>query len=153
MENSIKGNDSLIKINELTKKDYNEFEIIMSIYQKALNNTIKECLELKEMLSTTYNYDVITNITGRIKSPDSIATKMKKKNLDISYDNMIEHINDIAGVRIVCNYKDEVYKIKYKPKSKLSNSDSIKLSIYARIINDISDKMMKIHRKQTKLLR
>ena len=31
MENSIKGNDSLIKINELTKKDYNEFEIIMSI--------------------------------------------------------------------------------------------------------------------------
>ncbi len=221
MENSIKGNDSLIKINELTKKDYNEFEIIMSIYQKALNNTIKECLELKEMLSTTYNYDVITNITGRIKSPDSIATKMKKKNLDISYDNMIEHINDIAGVRIVCNYKDEVYKIrniirkqkninvikekdylkktkksgysayhmilevpvtikqetiyikveiqirtalmdfwstiehkiKYKPKSKLSNLDSIKLSIYARIINDISDKMMKIHRKQTKLLR
>lgn len=221
MENSIKGNDSLIKINELTKKDYNEFEIIMSIYQKALNNTIKECLELKEMLSTTYNYDVITNITGRIKSPDSIATKMKKKNLDISYDNMIEHINDIAGVRIVCNYKDEVYKIrniirkqkninvikekdylkktkksgysayhmilevpvtikqetiyikveiqirtalmdfwstiehkiKYKPKSKLSNSYSIKLSIYARIINDISDKMMKIHRKQTKLLR
>ena len=112
MENSIKGNDSLIKINELTKKDYNEFEIIMSIYQKALNNTIKECLELKEMLSTTYNYDVITNITGRIKSPDSIATKMKKKNLDISYDNMIEHINDIAGVRIVCNYKDEVYKIR-----------------------------------------
>ena len=84
----------------------------MSIYQKALNNTIKECLELKEMLSTTYNYDVITNITGRIKSPDSIATKMKKKNLDISYDNMIEHINDIAGVRIVCNYKDEVYKIR-----------------------------------------
>ncbi|MEI3356713.1 MAG: hypothetical protein V8R81_06860 [Clostridia bacterium] len=75
MENSIKGNDSLIKINELTKKDYNEFEIIMSIYQKALNNTIKKCLELKEMLSTTYNYDVITNITGRIKSPDSIATK------------------------------------------------------------------------------
>lgn len=78
MENSIKGNDSLIKINELTKKDYNEFEIIMSIYQKALNNTIKECLELKEMLSTTYNYDVITNITGRIKSPDSNKNEKEK---------------------------------------------------------------------------
>ncbi len=221
MENSIKENGSLTIINELTKKDYNEFEIIMAIYKKALDNTIKECLDLKEMLGTTYNYDVITNITGRIKSPDSIASKMKKKNLAISYDNMIEHINDIAGVRIVCNYKDEAYKIrniirkqenirvikekdylkkpkksgysayhmilevpvtikqeiiyikveiqirtllmdfwstiehkiKYKPKGKLSNSDSIKLSIYARIINDISDKMMKIHRKQTKLLR
>ncbi len=105
MENSIKENDSLTKINELTKKDYNEFEIIMSIYQKALNNTIKECVEIQ------------------------IRTAL------MDFWSTIEH------------------KIKYKPKSKLSNSDSIKLSIYARIINDISDKMMKIHRKQTKLLR
>ena len=41
---------------------------------------------------------------------------MKKKKLDISYENMIENINDIAGIRIVCNYKDDIYKIR---KSKL----------------------------------
>lgn len=37
---------------------------------------------------------------------------MKKKKLEITYENMIEHINDIAGVRIICNYKDDIYKIR-----------------------------------------
>ena len=37
---------------------------------------------------------------------------MKKKKLDITYENMIEHINDIAGVRVICNYKDDIYKIR-----------------------------------------
>lgn len=223
MDNLLKSDEELLKNNELinTKRYYNEFEIIMAIYQKALENTMQKFINLKQLLNEHYDYDVITEVTGRLKTPESIAGKMKKKEIAINYENMIENINDIAGMRIICNYKDDIYKIrniirkqkdmkiikekdylkkskksgysayhiivevpveinkeiipikveiqirtvlmdfwattehkvKYKPKKKLSNADSIKLSLYARIINIISDKMMKIHRKQNAKVR
>ncbi len=211
-ENEIQKNNELIKI----EKEYNEFEIIMLIYQKALNNIVEKFTNLRRLLNEHYNYEVITNITSRIKSPESIAGKMKKKKIEVNYENMIQNINDIAGVRIVCNYKEDIYKIrniiknqkdikilkekdyikkakksgysayhiiievpikikeetihikveiqirtvlmdfwattehkvKYKPKKKISNIDSFKLYIYAKIINMINDKMSKIYKKQ-----
>ena len=219
MNSILKNDNKLLENTELITKPgtYDEFEMIMAVYQKALNNSLQNLIDLKQLLNQYYNYDVITNVTGRLKSPQSILGKMKKKKININYQNMIENINDIAGVRIICNYKDDIYKIrniirkeknikiikekdyikkskksgysayhiiveipveikekkipvkveiqirtmlmdfwsstehtvKYKAKKKLSNIDSFKLSIYARIINVISDKMMKIYRKQT----
>ena len=218
MESILKRENEVLKNNELIKieKEYDEFEIIMLIYQKALNSIVEKFTNLKRVLNEYYNYEVITNVTSRIKSPESIAGKMKKKKIEINYENMIQNINDIAGVRIVCNYKEDVYKIrniianqkdikilkekeyikkvkksgysayhviievpvkikeetihikveiqirtalmdfwastehkvKYKPKKKLSNIDSFKLYIYAKIINIINDKMFKIYKKQ-----
>ncbi len=107
-ENEIQKNNELIKI----EKEYNEFEIIMLIYQKALNNIVEKFTNLRRLLNEHYNYEVITNITSRIKSPESIAGKMKKKKIEVNYENMIQNINDIAGVRIVCNYKEDIYKIR-----------------------------------------
>lgn len=107
-ENEILKNNELIKV----EKEYDEFEIIMLIYQKALNSIVEKFTNLKSLLNEYYNYEVITNITSRIKSPESIAGKMKKKKLEINYENMIQNINDIAGVRIVCNYKEDIYKIR-----------------------------------------
>lgn len=107
-ENEILKNNELIKV----EKEYDKFEIIMLIYQKALNSIVEKFTNLKSLLNEYYNYEVITNITSRIKSPESIAGKMKKKKLEINYENMIQNINDIAGVRIVCNYKEDIYKIR-----------------------------------------
>lgn len=107
-ENEILKNNKLIKV----EKEYDEFEIIMLIYQKALNSIVEKFTKLKSLLNEYYNYEVITNITSRIKSPESISGKMKKKKLEINYENMIQNINDIAGVRVVCNYKEDIYKIR-----------------------------------------
>lgn len=112
MEDILRNESDLVKSNELIKKSYNEFELILEIYIKALNSLELELNKLKKLLNEYYKYDVITNITSRIKTPQSIVNKMKKKKLDITYENMIEHINDIAGVRIICNYKDDIYKIR-----------------------------------------
>ncbi len=105
--------ENILNNNELisNRKSYNEFEIIMAIYQKALNNIMKKFLNLKKMINEYYQYDVITNIVTRIKRPESISKKMKDKELNINYENMIENINDIAGMRIICSYKDDIYKI------------------------------------------
>lgn len=73
---------------------------------------VKSDLEdIKDNLSNYYQYDVINNINCRIKTPDSIIKKMKKKQYDLNYKNLIENVNDIAGIRVVCPFKSDIYKV------------------------------------------
>ncbi len=50
-------------------------------------------------------------IKTRIKKPDSIATKLKKKGLPLSIETIRNHLNDVAGVRVICAFIDDIYKI------------------------------------------
>ena len=83
----------------------------MGIYSKAASRIYNELIELKENLFRLYGYDVINNITSRIKTPNSIINKMKKKNYEFNYKNLIENIDDIAGVRIICPLKSDIFTI------------------------------------------
>lgn len=98
----------LVPINTKNK----DFEKLMEIYEEAKKQVTFQLELLKEALKRYCGYEVINNITGRIKTPESIINKMKKKNLDINYQNLIENINDIAGIRIVCTFKDDIQKVK-----------------------------------------
>ena len=69
----------------------------MGIYDQARGQLTFQLEMLKEALKQYCKYDVINNITSRIKSPESIINKMKKKNYGINYQNLIENINDIVG--------------------------------------------------------
>ena len=89
-----------------------DFEKLMGIYHQAMNQITFQLEMLKEALKQYCGYDVINNITSRIKSPESIIGKMQKKNLDINYKNLIENINDISGIRIVCTFKDDIKRVK-----------------------------------------
>lgn len=62
-------------------------------------------------LSTNYKRIVTQKIEHRIKSPDSIARKLIKKGYEVSFENAIQKLNDIVGIRVVCLYSDDVYKI------------------------------------------
>lgn len=83
----------------------------MRVYTIALAETKKKMLLLQNKLSKKNTYDVITNISTRIKEPTSIINKMNKKGYDITYKDLIENINDIAGLRIVCTSEKAVYEI------------------------------------------
>lgn len=86
----------------------------MMVYTIALAETKKKMLLLQNKLSKKNTYDVITNISTRIKEPTSIINKMNKKGYDITYKDLIENINDIAGLRIVCTSEKAVYEIEKK---------------------------------------
>lgn len=62
-------------------------------------------------LSTEYKRIVMQKIEHRIKKPDSIARKLVKKGYHVSFHNAMEKLNDIVGIRVVCIYRDDVYKI------------------------------------------
>ena len=99
---------SLVPIDVQEKK----FQTLMLIYEKAMIQAKEELEGFKTNLKEIYNYDVISNIESRIKTPDSIVKKMKKKNYDLNYEELIKNINDVAGIRIVCPFKTDIFKIK-----------------------------------------
>ena len=89
----------------------NDFQKLMNIYEMAMNKVKNDLEDVKKSLNNFYQYDVINNINCRIKTPDSIIKKMKRKQYGLNYKNLIENINDIAGIRIVCPFKSDIQKV------------------------------------------
>lgn len=100
--------------NKEEKLDVKEepFEKLMFFYKSALKQLETQMEIIKNEFKIMYNYDLIERIDTRIKEPKSIIKKMEKKKYEKTYVNLIEKINDIAGIRIVCNLKDDVFFIK-----------------------------------------
>ena len=88
------------------------FEKLMFFYKSALKQLELQMNIIKDEFKLIYNYDLIDHIDTRIKDPKSIIKKMEKKKYDKTYLNLIEKINDIAGIRIVCTLKDDIFFIR-----------------------------------------
>lgn len=100
--------------NKEEKLDVKEepFDKLMFFYQSALKQLELQMNIIKEEFKVMYNYDLIDHIDTRIKEPKSIVKKMEKKKYKKTYINLIEKVNDIAGMRIVCTLKDDIFFIK-----------------------------------------
>ena len=100
--------------NKNEKLDVKEepFEKLMFFYKSALKQLELQMNIIKDEFKLIYYYDIIDHIGTRIKEPKSIVKKMEKKKYDKTYLNLIEKINDIAGIRIVCTLKDDIFFIR-----------------------------------------
>ena len=113
-ENTLKvENEELAKSSALIplNMENKEFEMLMSLYENAKNDIVQKLTIIQEYLKEVYEYDVVNHITSRIKTKESIVGKMKKKNYDMTYNDLIEKINDIAGIRVICTFKSDIYKV------------------------------------------
>ena len=114
----MRENDLIIIENFLENKEQKldvkeePFEKLMFFYKSALNQLETQMNIIKNEFKIMYNYDLIDNIVTRIKEPKSIIKKMEKKKYEKTYINLIEKINDIAGIRIICTLKDDIFFIK-----------------------------------------
>lgn len=91
--------------------DKNKLEEILLKYEFAL-----EMLETQlDILIKGYvfknKYNPVEHVKSRIKSQDSAIKKLQKKNYEITIDNLINHVHDMIGVRIVCSFLTDVYEI------------------------------------------
>ena len=66
---------------------------------------------LNDEFQQVHQYNPIEYIKSRIKSPESIVKKLKRYGYESSIDNMVDYINDIAGIRIVCSFTSDIYKL------------------------------------------
>lgn len=118
MKSKSKKTNQLIKVENFV--DYNQevqvedetFQKLMFIYSVAIKELETKMEILKDEFKIFYHYDLIDHIDTRIKTPDSITKKMKKREICFTYKDMIEHINDIAGIRVVCPLKKDIFSIK-----------------------------------------
>lgn len=81
----------------------------MGIYKEALDKAYDKLTKLKEIINHIYEHNGINNITKRIKTPESIINKLRKKGYEVNFKSIIENINDIAGIRIACPVKSDIY--------------------------------------------
>lgn len=106
IENCIENKNEKLDVKE------EPYEKLMFFYRTALKELEVQMNIIKDEFKIMYNYNLIDHINSRIKEPKSIIKKMEKKGYEKTYLNLIEKINDIAGIRIVCNLKDDIFFIR-----------------------------------------
>ncbi|MCR4780001.1 MAG: GTP pyrophosphokinase family protein [Ruminiclostridium sp.] len=84
---------------------------LMMQYECAVREVETKLNVLNDEFSTLYNYNPIETIKTRVKDPISIIGKMKRKNLTPTVENIERNLNDIAGVRVICSFPDDIYAI------------------------------------------
>ena len=87
------------------------WETLMFLYNSALKEVATKLEILNDEFVHVHRYNPIEYIKSRIKTPESIVKKLKRHELEVSVDNMINHIKDIAGIRIVCSFTSDIYRI------------------------------------------
>lgn len=104
--------ENLLSVEEKIEKQSKTFEKVMFIYSVAMKEMVNKLEIMKDEFKIFYDYDLIDHINTRIKSPESIKKKMEERGTQITYQEMIKNINDIAGIRVICQLKKDIYTIR-----------------------------------------
>ena len=89
-----------------------QFQSIMMVYESAIKQVETKLEILNKENKVLGRRNPIETIKSRIKSPESIAKKLEKKNLPVNFDSMMKNLDDIAGVRVICPYISDIYKVR-----------------------------------------
>ena len=81
------------------------------VYSAALKEIDTKLQILNDEFKMVHNYNPIEHIESRLKTPESIVKKLKKHNYESTIENMVEYVNDIAGVRVICSFTSDIYQI------------------------------------------
>ena len=100
---------------EILKPDlenyYSQFVTLMSLYQAAADEIVTKLQTLDNEFSAKYRRNPIHTLKSRIKSPESILGKLNRKGLPVSAASIKNNLYDIAGVRVICEYIDDIYTL------------------------------------------
>ena len=92
-------------------EDAHAFLVMRNLYAAAGRQLTLKFEVLNSEFNVLYARNPIHHIESRVKSPESIAAKLLKKGLPLTLESAMQNVNDIAGVRVVCSYIDDVYAV------------------------------------------
>ena len=95
----------------LTGDEVKDWESLMFLYNSAIKEIMTKIEILKDEFEYTHHYNPIEHVTSRLKTPQSIVRKLKKQGYETDIASMHRYLNDIAGVRIVCSFTSDIYRI------------------------------------------
>ncbi len=88
-----------------------EFQRFLMEYRFGLAEVETKISILREEFQEVHDYNPIEHVTSRVKSPDSIVAKVRRKGLDPDLASLRTSIMDIAGIRITCSFVEDAYRL------------------------------------------
>ncbi|NLK29069.1 MAG: GTP pyrophosphokinase family protein [Clostridiales bacterium] len=88
-----------------------EWNNALLLYDAALKEINTKLEILNNEFKLAHQYNPIEHITSRIKSPQSIAKKLRHNGRELRVENIIKYVNDVAGIRIICSFTSDIYRI------------------------------------------
>ncbi len=86
-----------------------DFDLLMAYYRCAMMEIETKFKVLNEEFSLEHDRNPISSIKTRIKSFESITEKVERKGLPFEVDSVEKYINDVAGIRVICTFPEDVY--------------------------------------------
>lgn len=100
-----------------------EFRKMMLIYDCAIGEMTTKLHILDKELAVLSPRNPISFVKSRLKNPDSIMQKLIRNGLPLTTQSIVENLNDVAGVRVICSYIDDIYKLV----EMLGNQDDLRI--------------------------
>ena len=94
-----------------TSDQVDQWRSVMFLYDSALKKLNTKIEILNNEFVNRYDHNPIEHIKSRLKTADSIVKKLKKDGCEVTIDNMMNHLSDIAGIRIICSFTSDIYLI------------------------------------------
>ena len=105
---------------------------VMLVYSSALKEIGTKIEILNDEFQHVHRYNPIEHIKSRIKTSESIVKKLKRHGYESTIQNMVQYVNDIAGIRVICSFTSDIYRIA----EMISNQSDIKvISVKDYIVN------------------
>lgn len=108
---------------EILREKAEPFLNLMMRYKCAIMEVETKLNVLNSEFSLNHNRNPIESIKTRLKSPESIIEKMKRRGFELTVESIEENLFDIAGIRVICSFVDDIYTVA----NLLINQDDIRL--------------------------
>ena len=95
----------------IIKENIDSWQNIMFLYNSAIKEVRTKLDIMNDEFQFMYQYNPIEYIKSRIKTPESIVKKLKRNGYESNMQNMVEYVNDIAGIRVVCSFTSDIYRL------------------------------------------
>lgn len=115
--------DNLLEHMKMYMLQSQAFQEMIMMYSCAIREVRTKAEVLNEEMNVRYHRNPISRISSRVKKPDSIANKLYNKGLPFTVEAVMANLSDVAGVRIICEFIDDIYTIA----AMLAMQDDLKL--------------------------
>ncbi len=88
------------------------YKQLMTLYESAIRCVAMRLNIMEKEAGTNGKHNPIRSISSRIKQPLSINRKLRNRGMPLTTKSIMENLHDVAGVRIICEYLADVYKVR-----------------------------------------
>lgn len=92
----------------LLREQYDDFTKLMAYYRCAMMEIETKFNVLNQEFSLRLDRNPISSIKSRMKTPASIREKLTRRGIPVTVENIEQHLNDVAGVRVICAFPEDV---------------------------------------------